>query len=86
MAFEAHTFSNAYYMQSSPKLFIPMPNSEYFHRFVNCTWLFPCAFLAIVFLTSQNGFRGAKAWNDLPVDTEQASSLNSFIKYFQDFL
>ena len=35
--------------------------------------------------TSSNGqkcfsYRGAKAWNDLPPDTKQASSLNSFKK------
>ena len=31
-------------------------------------------------------YRGAKPWNDLPADTKQASSLNSFKKSIWDFL
>ena len=30
-------------------------------------------------------YRGAKAWNDLPADTKQASSLNSFKNLFWTF-
>ena len=31
-------------------------------------------------------YRGAKTWNDLPAETKQATSLNSFKKSIWDFL
>ena len=46
--------------------------------------------LRLLMKKSSNGqkrfsYRGAKAWNDLPADTKQASSLNSFKNLFRTF-